>query len=187
MTQRAIDGPYIYFVTFTVYEREWLFVNDGRAQRLHDIMVNACRMKCFELLAHCILPDHVHLLVRKMSAVPLSQAQVGKPTLYRNGQHPASANEKNTAIRKPTFSKVRESSGYTLSHLMQSIKGNFSRQEHTGTLWQKRSYFSIVEDETYLRNAIQYIIYNYRKTSLDHRFGKVPFVFVDWKKVKTLF
>lgn len=64
MTQRAIDGPYVYFVTTNTTYRRSFFTSIKRVQLLGRIIANACRMKHFTLLGYAILPDHVHLLVR---------------------------------------------------------------------------------------------------------------------------
>lgn len=66
MTQRAIDGEYIYFVTANVQDRRWYFVTDERAGKLGQAIQTCCRMKAFDLLQYCILPNHMHLLVRKI-------------------------------------------------------------------------------------------------------------------------
>lgn len=65
MTQRAIDGDYFYFVTTLVKNREWFFIQPDRADALGRVITKACKLKHFDLFAYCILPNHVHLLVRK--------------------------------------------------------------------------------------------------------------------------
>lgn len=69
MTQRAIDGDYIYFVTTLVKNREWFFVQPDRAEALGRIIAKACLLKRFDLLAYCVLLNHVHLLVRKNRSI----------------------------------------------------------------------------------------------------------------------
>lgn len=65
MTQRAIDGDYTYFVTANVQDQRWFFTTQERAATLGQTIQTCCRLKNFELLAYCILPNHVHLLVSK--------------------------------------------------------------------------------------------------------------------------
>ncbi len=64
MTQRAIDGSYIYFVTTnTTFHRKFL-LSPEKAALLSRIIRNGCRLKHFKLLGYAILPDHFHLLVK---------------------------------------------------------------------------------------------------------------------------
>lgn len=72
MTQRAIDGQFIYFVTTTTADRVWLFETPETAYRLTKNIREACRTCGFTLFAFCIMPDHVHLLVRKDNVMTLS-------------------------------------------------------------------------------------------------------------------
>lgn len=73
MTQRAIDGPYIYFVTTNTAYRLWVFDNPQKALWLGRIIQHACTERQFVLLGYCILPDHLHLLVYKQGKYSLSQ------------------------------------------------------------------------------------------------------------------
>jgi REP element-mobilizing transposase RayT len=176
MTQRAIDGDYIYFVTTLVKNREWYFVNPERAWRLVQIIRNACVMKRFHFLAYCILPNHVHLLVRK-TAVTVDQTQRAlEKARCEMGSHSTLATVQ-SGLSSP---RRRE---YTLSQLMQSIKGNYSWQTIDGGLWHPRFNFRIVETEERLNNTINYIVDNYKKMDLDDRFGKPPFVFIDHDRI----
>lgn len=73
MTQRAIDGPYIYFVTTNTTNRESFFVTPERAIVLGNIIRTTSEEFQFLLFGYCILPDHVHLLVRKDGTNTLSK------------------------------------------------------------------------------------------------------------------
>lgn len=72
MTQRAIDGPYIYFVTTNTTHGQWIFDVDEHAEALGNIIRDACREDRFRLFGYCILPNHAHLLVEKTGRVSLS-------------------------------------------------------------------------------------------------------------------
>jgi len=72
MTQRAIDGPYTYFVTTNTTYRRWVFDDIVRATMLRQIIIEACRERHYILFAYCMLPDHVHILVRKVGDQTLS-------------------------------------------------------------------------------------------------------------------
>lgn len=64
MTQRAIDGDFIYFVTTNTTHRRHLFMTAEHAVSLGRIIKTACRLKHFNLLGYAILSDHVHILVK---------------------------------------------------------------------------------------------------------------------------
>jgi putative transposase len=72
MTQRAIDGQFIYFVTTTTADRVWYFESLETTYLLTRNIHEACRTYGFTLFAFCIMPDHLHLLVQKNNAVTLS-------------------------------------------------------------------------------------------------------------------
>lgn len=147
MTQRAIDGPYVYFVTTNTTYRLEVFDMPKYAAIMAKIVQQACTEFGFELFAFCIMPDHVHMLVKKSGSV-------------------------------------------TVSRLMKHIKGRFWRAFSGGSgsrIWQPRFNFRIVENEEYFSNVIEYIIYNHEKSGLDGRYGKEPYMLVDWKKIHELF
>lgn len=73
MTQRAIDGPYIYFVTTNTTYRKHFFNTAERAESFVAIVREACAKYGFDLFGYAILPDHVHLLVRKSGHETLSK------------------------------------------------------------------------------------------------------------------
>ncbi|MFH1366385.1 MAG: hypothetical protein ABIH38_00145 [Patescibacteria group bacterium] len=77
--------------------------------------------------------------------------------------------------------------GYTISDLMQSIKGNFSRQIHIGELWQSRYNFRIIGNKRRLYNTVQYIKYNYQKHGLPENYSRYPYLYLNYKLVHDLF
>jgi len=76
---------------------------------------------------------------------------------------------------------------FTISDLMQSIKGNFSRNIHVGNVWQKRFYARIVNNRRYLRTVIEYIKHNPEKAELPGKYHKPPYRYFDWEKINGLF
>lgn len=161
VTQRAINGPYIYFVTTNTTYREVFFVDKKQVELLRRIIQNACRIKHFDLLAFCILPDHIHLLVYNRNV----QSQRG--------------------FRNP---RCDTSSAFTLSNLMHSIKRNFARQQPvSGRLWQPRFNFRIIDNDKRLFNTIRYIKYNYQKIMLPKYFGRYPWVFINNKRIRNFY
>lgn len=189
MTQRAIDGSYIYFVTANVQDRRWFFVTPERATSLGQAIQTCCQMKDFELLAYCILPNHVHLLVRKPNAGEVQAQRTLERARCKQGVE--SLTKTNTYLfthrRLSSRRSGSESTRFTLSDLMKSIKGTFSRTLPQGKFWQHRSNFRIIETEDYLSNVLEYIRYNYRKMNLPEWYGQSPFVFIDQMAVNRVF
>ncbi len=72
MTQRAIDGPFVYFVTTNTTFRVRFFDTQNRVKRLTEIIHNTCHECGFNLLGYAVMPDHIHLLVCKNGSVTLS-------------------------------------------------------------------------------------------------------------------
>lgn len=186
MTQRAIDGPYIYFVTANTQDRQWFFVTLERAENLGQTVKTCCRMKNFDLLAYCILPNHIHILVRKPPLWERPQRTRGR---VRCGSGFGTETEylENVflyAHRRRPRRRCEHDRQYTLSDLMHSIKSTSSHSLHRGKFWQHRSNFRIVETEEYLSNVIEYIRFNYRKMNLPEWYGQLPFVFIDQQAIE---
>lgn len=186
MTQRAIDGDFIYFVTFNVHNRRWFFVDLERTENLGQAMQTCCQMKHFHLLAYCILPNHVHLLVKKGGAIKpdrtlerVRSASVNLDLLETGLSNQA----KNFLFAHRRLSSRRSFQAvdnFTLSDLMKSIKGTFSRTLPKGKFWHRRSFVRIVDNQEYFNNLINYIQYNYRKMNLDEEYGQPPFLYINW-------
>ncbi len=186
MTQRAIDGEYIYFVTTNVQDRRWFFVTPEKATQLGQTIRTCCRMKKFELLAYCILPNHIHLLVRKL---PADEGLRGAPAAQRTLGSVRCETEDDAFLfshrRLPSRRSLEKRP--TLSHLMHLIKSAFSQHLHHGKFWQHRSNFRIIETEEYLSNVVEYIQYNYQKMDLPEHYGEAPFVFVNQAAIDRAF
>ncbi|MEK7537646.1 MAG: hypothetical protein AAB619_01580 [Patescibacteria group bacterium] len=201
MTQRAIDGDFIYFVTTNVHHGRWFFGTPERAARLGRAIQTCCRMKHFDLLAYCILPNHLHLLVRKLRVDEINNVS----SAFR--AHRTLESARCDEDKKPLSSQALQATNtflfphrrlssrrsfqadrrFTLGDLMKSIKGSFSRTLPKGKLWQHRSNFRIVEDESYFANVVEYVRHNYSKMNLPERYGEAPFVFIDHNAIHRLF
>jgi REP element-mobilizing transposase RayT len=183
MPQRAIDGEYIYFVTANVKDRRWYFVNPERSMKLSQAIQTCCVMKRFELLAYCILPNHVHLLVRKMQVGEINDQRMLGSMRWGNEKTLVATQSHTDGVflyphrRLPSRRSLEHRP--TLSDLMHSIKSTFSQTLKQGPFWQHRSYVRTVEDENYLANLIEYMRFNYTKMKLPESYGKPPFVFID--------
>lgn len=191
MTQRAIDGDYTYFVTANVQDRRWFFVMSEQAAVLGRTIQSCCKLKNFDLLAYCILPNHVHLLVRKTAPTNERAQRVLEKTRCGSGERVLYQNNVGRPILRsstpsPQSGLASPRVRYTLSQLMQSIKGTYSWETTDETIWHPRFNFRIVETEERFYNTVNYIIHNYTKMNLHERFGGSPFVFVDWMRIKEL-
>lgn len=195
MTQRAIDGDYLYFVTANVQNGRWYFVTAERAAKLGQAIRTCCRMKGFDLLQYCILPNHMHMLVRKLSKGEVAGTNNAQRKLesMRCGTRNEPARNASTDVVRPSsetdanflFSHRRLpsrrslSKRHTLSDLMHSIKSTFSQTLRSGKFWHHGSYFRIVDSHEYLNNLTGYIRGNYTKMNLPDWYGQSPFVFID--------
>lgn len=54
----------IYFITLTIHARKPMFADPQSAQLLLDTLHAVKNIHSFDLLAYCILPDHLHLLLK---------------------------------------------------------------------------------------------------------------------------
>jgi hypothetical protein len=204
MTQRAIDGNFVYFVTANVKDRRWYFVLPELANKLGQAIQTCCHMKRFELLAYCILPNHIHLLVRKLqlgeteTQCTLESARWGGTMSESEYLFPyrrlsvrqCGPDQRFLPIpphRRLSSRRCASDQRYSLSNLMQSIKGSFSRTLPLGTFWQHRSYFRVIDSTECLRNVVSYIRFNYRKMDLPRRCGQSPFVFFNHYALVKLF
>lgn len=179
MTQRRIyQEEYPYFVTFCTREGLRLFEELKYAEWLsRDIFVST-RLKYFNVLAYQIMPDHVHLLVwqdaRRVSYMrTLEKVRLGVGDNH-NKQHPSAL----SLECDPVIPNI--------SHLIQSIKGNFSRRVHRGNIWQRRFHTRIVHTDRYFHAIIRYIRCNPIKAELPPQFRRMPYQYCDNKMIREL-
>lgn len=178
VTQRRIyQNDYPYFITTNTTFRQPWFENGMLAERLAGCIVFGCRIKGFILLAYCMLPDHVHMLVMKQ---PLQRTLSSVRCMDKNPSTPQ------RGLSSPCCTQN------TISDLVQSIKGTFSRAsrlfpsfDEVEKIWQPR--FTpdqvrgrIVNTQRRLRNTLQYIRFNHQKHDLPEQpHGQPPYVFLD--------
>jgi len=144
-----------YFVTTVTADRLPVFRSLHQATILADMIKNACLMHGFSLVAFAILPDHVHLLVWPCGL-----------------ENPHSPGVGQCGLSRPHEQRI-------ISKLMKSIKGNYSRYIHQGSVWQRGYYDWVIDREDRLTNIIYYIQYNFEKHQLPQYFGQWPYVFID--------
>ena len=61
-------GPYRYFLTFCTYQRRELIRTSDTARMVIRHFRRTARREAFAILAYCLMPDHVHLLVEGTAA-----------------------------------------------------------------------------------------------------------------------
>ncbi len=202
MSQRAIHGNFVYFVTFNVEHRRWFFVTPKKAEKLGQAIRTSCEMKKFVLFGFCVLPNHVHLLVKPQGETMMGNAVASQRILekMRCEEYIDLPNHKYLFPQRrhlPSCPRRARGGGssrrggryeaHNLSNLMQSIKGSFSRTLPKGKFWQHRSNVRLVTDQEDFNNKINYIQYNYRKMNLDEKYRKIPWAYIDWKSIDAFF
>ncbi len=180
----------MYFVTFSVQNRRWFFVTPERAKVLGQAIQTSCEMKGFALFGYCVLPNHVHVMVRPRGETVVGNAVTSPRTLERvRCENEIIITDANYLFPQRRLSSRRcgRDKQYNLSNLMQSIKGSFSRTMPKGKFWQHRSNFRLVSDQEDFNNKINYIQYNYRKMDLPEYYGRHPWVWIDHAKIDQFF
>lgn len=186
MTQRRIyQEEYPYFITFRTQDGFSLFEETKMARLLANEIFISAHIKRYDVLAFQIMPDHAHLLTHIINPdrmlFELDRTLESVRSEMMNDDIPSPTDR--------TFSKVRSDklkNQFTISDLMQSIKGNFSRKIHMGNIWQKRFYARIVTTDEYLRTAVEYIINNPIKAALPRKYHDWPYQFIHWEKINEL-
>jgi len=179
MTQRRIyKNEFPYFITFRTREGLPLFDKTKYAVLLSDIMFNAGKLKQYDIVAYQIMLDHVHALVYQKNVDNIHRAQASLPALLCLDD------------RAPTEGCARRN--VNISQLIHTIKSYFcdvirDRCDINYPIFQKRFYARIVDTDKYLRTVIQYMINNPIKVELLEKYQKLPYQFVNEKKIRTLF
>ncbi len=124
-----------YFFTFVTYNRAPVFANPTARKLLHIVMNQVKTRMPFELVAICLLPDHVHMLI----TLPEKEA--------------------NYSIRIREIKRL-----FTITY-RKEIGMQFERSEsrlnkHEATVWQRRFWEHTVRDTKDLQNHFDYIHFN---------------------------
>ena len=72
----AYLGRHRYFITLCTHNRARVFEDPALVDMVLDQLLFTCREQDFELTAYCIMPDHVHALVKGESDAADFQALV---------------------------------------------------------------------------------------------------------------
>jgi len=66
MTQRRIyQDEFPYFITTKTRDGIWFF-EKKYSKILSDIIFYSCKLKNYILYAYCIMPDHLHMLIKQI-------------------------------------------------------------------------------------------------------------------------
>jgi putative transposase len=129
---------------------QWL--KDERIASIVMRKIHSFENERYELLTHCIMPNHVHLLVRLMDGHALNHK--GKTAIY------------------PLTDTVRLIKGSTARECNLVLK-------RTGSFWQHESYDHYVRDEHELERIINYILNNPVKAGLVKEWTEWKFTYIN--------
>ena len=132
---------------------QWL-KNPGIAKLVAD-SIHYWDKRAYELLAFCIMPNHVHLVISSGTA---------------------------STIPLPEF-PMKGQTSYHLTNILSSIKKysahNANRLLHrSGPFWQSESYDHIIRDEEELERTILYVLDNPAKAGLTNDWKEWPWNYV---------
>jgi len=157
-----------YFITIVTYHRVPLFKNPESRKYLHNAFVDVKSRFPFNIDAVCLLPDHIHVLMR------LPEDDADYPMRIRE--------------IKRLFTKAY------LKNIGPGAPRNESRQrKNEAAIWQRRYWEHFIRDENDLNTHIDYIHYNPVKHGLVnsvaewkwssfHRYIRSGFYDLDWGK-----
>ena len=62
------SGPRVFFVTFSVWNQRRVFAKHLAAESMRDVIYRYRERHWYWLLSYCVMPDHVHLLLKLRSS-----------------------------------------------------------------------------------------------------------------------
>jgi REP element-mobilizing transposase RayT len=119
----------------------------------------------YHLLAYCVMPNHVHVLLQPFDIVAASEPLVGAAC-----EPPA---REPLAATDVVFSDERADAESPLASVMHSLKSYTAHEANkllgrTGQFWQHESYDHWVRDDDELQRIVDYIAWNPVKAKLVH-------------------
>ncbi|MDD5342322.1 MAG: transposase [Patescibacteria group bacterium] len=196
MTQRRIyQDEYPYFVTFRTNEGLPFFEDIKYTRLLSRVIFKTCNIKCFDVISYQIMPDHIHLLVMKNTRAQPAVVARGRTYMtavvarqIKNVRHKTT----NAGTAARVRNGEREDGGYNITDLLHGIKSYFInelRKKHDipYTIWQRRFYTRIINNDEYFKAVLNYIKRNPIKGSLPSKYHKSPYQYFNWDIIsKTL-
>lgn len=187
MSQRRIyQEEFPYFVTTKTKDGICFFNKTKYALLLSNIIFQACHLKKYILYAYCIMPDHLHLLVKQMIShldTPTAPTERCAGVEFEDFSTPNPAR-----VSVPAVGDGQ----YNISQLMYTIKSYFIKEIREKyninySIWQPRFNTRVVDTEERLRNTIEYIKYNPVKAGLPKKYQAFPYQYFNRDKIFELF
>jgi REP element-mobilizing transposase RayT len=148
-------------VTFNTKYGVSFFANKKYAELLSNIIIKAAAINKFYIYAFCILPNHVHLMIKS---------------------NPSPRQASVTALKPRAGTEACTWDIKTILGLIHSIKSFFCQElRHKYGVrcspWQPRFNSRIVNTDRRFENTYNYIINNYRKHRLPNKYSQRPYIF----------
>ncbi|MCI0473272.1 MAG: hypothetical protein L0Y76_06800 [Ignavibacteria bacterium] len=121
--------------------------------------------KFYDLIAYCIMPNHVHLVFTLTSDGEASACPAGIKTVRRT-LCPESTEGLVRPNEKQELAKARSKEyEYPVAHILRLIKGRTAREANkilnrTGAFWQHENYDHVIRNEKEMEHYIQYTLNN---------------------------
>jgi len=135
----------VYLITAVTYRREPVFEEPANAQVAHDdIHFYAAKFKATSL-AHVIMPDHVHWVVRPSAEDfdRFAREQQEKGGQYADGPH------------RFYLSKILQDYQRHVAYVVNQYRGTRGAK-----VWQDGFRDDMLRDEQAIRDAVRYVVFN---------------------------
>jgi putative transposase len=142
--RRVKQNGGIYFFTLVTYRRQELFISPEIRNLLMQTVNEVREFHPFEMIAYCVLPDHVHFIWQMPENENDYSMRIG-------------------LIKRRFTKKYIQKFGETL----EKSDSQFKRREVT--IWQRRFWEHLIRDECDLEQHIEYVHYNPIKHGLVRR------------------
>jgi len=144
--QRVLEPGGIYFFTLVTFQRQNLFIMSEVRALFFESLDHTRRYHPFEVIAYCILPDHLHFIWEM---------------------------QENDANYSGYISQIKRrfSKAYIAQYGMNLQKSGSRSKRREVTVWQRRFWEHYICDEEDLNRHIDYIHYNPVKHGLVHKPG----------------
>jgi REP element-mobilizing transposase RayT len=166
--QHIKQDEYPYFLTTNVAERNRFFEEGKWAEVIGGIIRRACVLHRYTLLGFVVMPDHVHILIYP------NQAQASVPASKRRARAGRDAR-----------------AGSSVGTFMHTIKSFFVHQVYdldpgNNFHWQSGYNSRVMNSSERLQTIVEYMKYNPTKAGLDKRFKKLPYLYINTKRLQSL-
>jgi REP element-mobilizing transposase RayT len=125
--------------------------------------------KVYDLLAYCIMPNHVHLVLSNVGRVadPTEERENDKRVLRIDNPEPSGRDGVPSYVLTDVIGSLKK---YTALRANRILGRN-------GTFWQNESYDHVIRDDEKYERTILYVIYNPVKASLVQSWEQWPWTY----------